>query len=317
MTGDGTRGGGDYPVLRGKAADPPGFRRQNPLKLLMVSQMDEALARRWRGRIGKIGALICTVFLLAVLDGLVGRFRDPSHEYSVLSGESLRLTGPLREDVPDIGGLAYESGTEGIRLTFEAIQPSFWYGNALWRGVLEVDSGVSPGAYTLRVVARGNPAVVLSPILRVVVHADGSSYRLHSKSLFLRYLNISPWWVAVFALPLVCSFFCAILMLSRRVDRFLAREGKAEIYRVLGDPPQFEIAFGLGTAHGVSRGMELSVLDPRGIPIGRVQVREVSLNDAVGTVSTMAKVKPGFLVHVSQGAPKRSEHDPGHQGLIR
>lgn len=159
--------------------------------------------------------------------------------------------------------------------------------------------------------------MVLSPILRVVVHADVPSYRLRSKSLFLRYLNISPWWVAVFALPLVCSFFCAILILSRHVDRFLAREGKAEIYRVLGDPPQFEITFGLGTAHGISRGMELSVLDFRGIPVGMVQVREVSLNDAVGMVSTMAEVKPGFLVHASQGTPQRSEHDPGHQGLIR
>ncbi|HOV85084.1 MAG TPA: hypothetical protein PLM79_01905 [Syntrophobacteraceae bacterium] len=279
--------------------------------------MDEDQALRWRSSIGKLGALVCAVFLVAVLDGLVARFREPAYEYPILAGQTLPVNGPLKETPPDAAALAFESSAEGVRLEFEAIQAGFWFGNALWRGTLTVDSGVPPGSYRVKVVAKAIPGTVLSPVIQVVVYADPHDFRFHSKSLFVRYLDISPWWTAILSLPLVCGSLCAILLLSRRIDGLLAREGKAEIYRVLGAPPEFEVAFGLGTVHGITEGAELALLDRQGIHVGTVKVREASPVDAVGVAHSMVEVKPGFLVCASSGIRKGSVHDSGLQGLIR
>ena len=58
----------------------------------------EQISRR-RNFLGKVGACCCLLVFLALLDGLVARFREPPNMLKILPGESLEINGPLQDEV--------------------------------------------------------------------------------------------------------------------------------------------------------------------------------------------------------------------------
>ena len=76
----------------------------------------------------------------------------------------------------------------------------------------------------------------------------------------------------------------------------MVKQGRAEVYRVRGGEGGYEIAFGLGTRHGIQTGACLTLSNERGEPMGTVAVCKVSETDSLATVGLDCTVKPGYII---------------------
>ena len=73
---------------------------------------------RWRRWAGIAGSIFCLLSLLAVIDALVARFRQPLSLFQVLPGAILEVQGPLREAVDTPNKLSFQSDSREIRILF-------------------------------------------------------------------------------------------------------------------------------------------------------------------------------------------------------
>lgn len=253
-------------------------------------------ASRWRNLAGKAGAFFCILMVIGVFDALIAQFRQPPNVLHVLPGTSVEINGSLEEKVRGIQDLTYISSSDLIRLSFETTHPGFWFGGQMWCGRLTIRPHIEPGEYSLTVIPKGKKPQKSRLVFRIKVYPDLSSHQQSFKSLIRRYLGISPWWVAVFFLPLTVLMFGMVFYLSQKTEYLMAQEGKAEVYRVKKGEAGYEIAFGLGTRHGVQPGSRLILLNESGQPVGTAEVREASETDSVAITGLDCVVKPGYIV---------------------
>ena len=258
--------------------------------------MDLKQTSTWRKWIGKTGTLFCIFLLLAVLDGLTSRFREPPNHFSSLPGSRIAVTGSLKEKIENIGELTYRCDSKEIRLVFEAIQTGFWLGEYQWNGTLDVDPLIQPGEYTLMVQTRKRPEIKSGTLFQIEVHKDLTQLHQKSKSFFLRYLGISPWLVALFIIPLVMIIFGIVFFLSHKIERLLAEQGKAEVYRIRKGSGGDEIFFGLGRRQGINPGTCLTILDKQGGVVGSITPEEIFEGYSIARVDSEVTVQPGFMI---------------------
>ncbi len=254
---------------------------------------------RWRNLAGWVGAAFFLLAFLAMLDGLVGQFREPANLIKLLPGMTAAIDGPLQEEVAGVQELTYFSDSELLTLSFATVHKGYFLGGNLWRGELAADPRILPGEYHLSVAPRRSTSPEANLGFRIIVYPDPISLQRSSKSLIRFYSGRSPWGAAAACLPGILLTFGAIFFLVQKSDRLLARKGRAEIYRVIKRDGAFEIHFGLGTKHGVRPGLQLQVYNPSGKPAGLARVETASQTDAVATVTTDQQLRPGFVVAVA------------------
>jgi len=167
-------------------------------------------------------------------------------------------------------------------------------GGYLWRGRLIIGSETRPGFYSLKVLAPGKAATQPFPPFQIRVFGDPETYRRNLPSLVQRYSGVASWVVAVFAFFPAMGFFALVFFLSQRIERLLAQEGKAEIYRVRQTELGVEISFGLGRDQGLEEGTQLNLFDEKGQSQGTVVVRSVAAGDAMALVAEKQRVRPGY-----------------------
>ncbi len=258
--------------------------------------MDLQGTLHWRIWVGRLAALLCLFLLLAFLDAFLARFLEPSQNIAVLPGETQQISGPITEKIEHPQQLSYSSSSQELKVTFEEIKKGFWLGGLIWRGRLAVGSAIQPGKYTVVVHALQTPPSKSPVRFQVEVFKDQGSLNKNSKSRIRRLLGLNPWLVALFMLALVLTAFGAVFLISQKIERLLARERKAEIYRVQKGDGVWLITFGLGRNQGLSPGSSLFLLDDQGQTIGQVTVREVSENQAVAAAGMETGVRPGYFV---------------------
>lgn len=253
-------------------------------------------AQSWRTLLGRVAALFCLLALAAVLDGVVSKFREPANVLDVLPGSTVDANGPAAATVTKVEDLESLSDSPHFNLTFEAVHSGYFLGGNMWRGRLAVAPAASPGKYVLAVRAKGQKPDQPPFLLRVNVHPNPAGLKQSSKSLVRRTLGISPWLAAALCLPFIGLAGGMVFLFSRKLEAALAKQGVAEIYRVARGEGSSEIAFGLGTEHGVTPGDHLNVLDPTGRAVGVAEVLTASAQDAVGAVQGNLEVKAGYYV---------------------
>ena len=241
---------------------------------------------RWRNLAGWIGALFFLLAFLALLDGLIGQFREPANLIKLLPGLTAEIDGPLQEEVPGVQDLTYFGDSEDLKLSFASVHKGYFLGGNLWRGQITASPGILPGEYHLTVAPRKSTSPEATLAFRILVFSDLLSLRLSSKSLIRRYAGLSPWGAAAACLPGILLAFAAVFGLSQKIDRLLAQQGRAEIYRVIKKDGAVEIHFALGTEHGVQPGLRLQVFNPGGGAVAIAQVTEATPADAVALVTT-------------------------------
>lgn len=258
--------------------------------------MDLDQATRKRNLAGWAGTLFFLLAFLALLDGLIGQFREPANLIKLLPGLTAEIDGPLQEEVPGVQDLTYFSDSEELKLSFATVHKGYFLGGNLWRGQVTASARILPGEYHLTVIPRQSTSPEASLGFRIMVYSDPFSLQLSSMSQIRRYTGISPWGAAGLCLPAILLAFGAVFYFSTRLDHLLAQKGRAEIYRVINRDGSIEVHFALGTAHGIQAGLELRVYNPRGEEVGLARVESVTPADAVALVTGGQEIKPGFLI---------------------
>jgi hypothetical protein len=252
-------------------------------------------AVQWRNVIGKATAYLCMVLAIAMLDGVIAQFREPVNVFHLLPGTSESINGHLQEQLAAIEELTCTSSSDSIQVTFESLHSGFWLGGYMWRGKLTVSPQAVPGKYSVVIRPRGKPEQKSDLTFRVNVYADEASHRQSFKSIIRRTADFSPWWVVAVLLPIVGVAFGSVFLLSQKIDGLMAQSGKAEVYLVRPEEFGQEIAFGLGTRHGVQVGSRVTILNETGQPVCTAEIQQVSATDAVARAGSECDVKPGYV----------------------
>ena len=258
--------------------------------------MDLDQASRRRNLAGWAGALFFLLAFLALLDGLIGQFREPANLIKLLPGLTAEIDGPLQEEVPGVQELTYFSDSDLLTLSFATVHKGYFLGGNSLAGPGYGQSppaagGIPPdGGAPEEHLSRGHPGLSHHGLSRPPQPA--AQFQVADP----RYTGISPWGAAAACLPGILLAFGALFFLSQKRDQLLARKGRAEIYQVIKKDGAFEIHFGLGTEHGVQPGLQLQVYDPRGKPAGLARVETATQTDAVATVTTDQQLRAGFMV---------------------
>jgi hypothetical protein len=258
--------------------------------------MDLNQAISWRRLVGRATALFCLLASLAIVDGLFAKFQEPANVLHVLPGDQMAVDGPIPENIKDTGALTYTSDAKDLAVDFVAIHPGYFMGGNMWRGRLTVGRNQPPGRYTVTVSPRDYPAAKPGYQFRVVVYPDAPSQNFASKSLIKQQTGISPYLLAAALFPLIVISLGVVYLLSQRITALQAKAGLAEIYRVAREEGRFLVTFGLGTAHGVGPGDQVTIFDPEGNYVGSAQVQESTDQDSVGLAAIDRDIRPGYLV---------------------
>lgn len=253
-------------------------------------------ATLWRNRIGTACAVFGTLFLLAAVDGLVAQFRTPANLVALIPGETVSINGGLRENISGPEELVFASDSPFLRVSFEAAHTGFWLGGQMWRGTLHADERAPVGTYKLNVRRTVEPADKPSSVFQVRICRDFAALRSNSPSFALHYLGVSPWWAFSVCLAATLLGLGAIYLVSHKRDACLAMEGKAEVYHVARTEEGYEIAFGLGSRHGLKKGDRLVIWSHRGERVGGTCVKGVTEADGTAMVGEDCPVQPGYVV---------------------
>jgi hypothetical protein len=258
--------------------------------------MKLAQINRWCTLVGRFGALCFVLVLLALLDGLIGQFREPSNIVKLLPGNTVDINGELVEEVKGVQDLTTLSDSEQLQVSFEAVHKGYFLGGDMWRGRLSADPLIPPGEYHLNVLPKSSSSTRKTPSFRILVYADALSLQRSSKSLIRSYGGISPYAAAAAFLPGILLAFGMVYWLGGKREELLAGEGRAEIYRVERREGGCEIRFGLGTQHGISRGSQVNIRDDQGLVVATGRVEEASPTDSLAVLTTDREVRAGYLV---------------------
>ncbi|MBI4621018.1 MAG: hypothetical protein HY739_12805 [Desulfobacterales bacterium] len=262
--------------------------------------MDIEKVRQWRSTTGKAASVLCVVLSLLIIDALVAGFRQPINVFDLLPGTSAEINGLMAEKVESTREITYTSTSNLIQLSIDSIQKGHWFGDNMWQGRLTTSPRIRRGEYRLVVDIKGKKIQKPPLVFLIRVHKDYESYRQSFKSLMKRYFNISPWVAVVSLSPLVVLAFGCIFLLSRKIEYLMAEQGKAEVYKAIKGEGGYEIAFGLGTRHGIQANTCLALLNEKGKPVGTVMVHKVSETDSLATVGYGCTVKPGYIVSLQE-----------------
>ncbi len=246
--------------------------------------------------IGKACALFFLLAFLAVLDGIVAKFREPVNVFHVLPGEEAEINGPIPENIKTPQALTYTTDSPDLQVSFDAIHSGYFLGGNMWRGRLAVESNLAPGKYAVTVKPKDYPKDKPGYDLRVVVYGDPLSRQAQFKSLIRSQTGASPYLVAAAFLPLIGITLGLVYLLSRRIEALQAEKGLAEIYYVSRKEGEYRLGFSLGTRQGVKPGDQVAILDPEGNPVGTARVEESSDQDSVGLTASEHDIRPGYLV---------------------
>lgn len=268
-------------------------------KALIEGQIMLDKISRWKNLTGKAGAFFFILLSLAFIDGCFARFREPINVLNVLPGSSVNIDGQLQEKLKDTQELSFVINSDLIRLTFDALQTGFWFGGNMWIGTVIISPHIQPGEYDLKVYSKKTPQKPVS-VFRIKVYPDYASYRQSFKSIIRRNLDFSPWWVMVICLPFIGLSLGAVFYFSQKIENLLAKEGKAEVYRVGAGAEGSEISFGLGTRHGVKPGSLFSLFDESGSLVATGEVHKVSETNSVAIVGLDCTVKQGYIVSLEK-----------------
>ncbi|MGA9754223.1 MAG: hypothetical protein WBV23_03685 [Desulfobaccales bacterium] len=250
----------------------------------------------WRDLASKIGAAFCVIALLALVDGLLVHFREPANLIKALPGTVTKINGELTDEAHRVQDLTFVSNSDQLQVTFEAIHKGYFLGGDMWRGQLLVGPQISPGEYSLSVLPRRTISARKAPAFRIVVFPHALSLQKSSTSQIRWWFGISAFVVPLGCLPGILLAFGAVYLLSGKREALLAASGQAEIYRVTRGDEGYEIRFGLGTAHGMSPGVRVTISDEAGQQVGTGTVEVSNQTVSVALATADQGIKVGDLV---------------------
>lgn len=188
------------------------------------------IARR-RRLCGALAALCLCLAALALVDGLVALMRAGSTRIELIAGQSESISGPVasKSPVADDLRLRLTPETAPVDFRLEGFFPSYWFGNAMWRGIVSARPDAAPGRYALSVGFRGGGG---SQNYDVVIWADDAARQAGALSFVQAHTGLPPLYLA----PALAAAGVAAGLLTwlagRAAATLLRRHGLSEIFRI-------------------------------------------------------------------------------------
>jgi hypothetical protein len=250
--------------------------------------------------VGKLGALICILFFVSLLDSCIARVREPLFTVHLLPGLSEPVEGQLDYTVKSVAQLRVETSSPSVQLTPEKFQSGFWFGGNMWIGVITAADDAKAGTYDMRVFDANVPDSKPVAAYRAIVYQDYAALRDSYYSVIHRTFDVRPWMVALCSLPALGLMFGTMYLLSWRVERLLAAKGLAEVFQVQKVDEGIELWFGLGKKHGVDVGMQVTVSTDSGSHICTATVLRTDDENGIALADARAERLPkGAVVSLS------------------
>jgi hypothetical protein len=118
-----------------------------------------------------------------------------------------------------------------------------------------------------------------------------------------------PWMVAVVCMPALGIVLCLMGLFSRRVERLLAEQGRAEIFHVKKAEAGFEVWFGLGERNGVEPGVRVDICTENGQPICDAVVQHVESENGMALADARAERLPRGAVVALRGSSAKQKQE--------
>ena len=246
------------------------------------------------GRLGR-GAVFLLAFL-ALLDGLIGQFREPANLIKLLPGLTAEIDGPLEEEVPGVQELTYFSDSDLLTLSFATVHKGYFLGGNLWRGQITANPRLRPGEYHLTVASRKSISPVATLAFRIMVFSDPLSLQRSSKSLIRRHIGRSPWGAAAACLPGDLLAFGSVFYLSQARSGYWPKEAGLRFTGSLERTEFLRFTSAWGRSTGSTRACSSRFIirgKGRGPRPGGERPRPT---DAVALVTVDQEIRPGFLI---------------------
>jgi len=267
--------------------------------------MNYTQAVRGRAVVGRIGALVCILLFVALLDSCVSRFREPLFTVKLLPGAVEAVDGQLDPSVREISQLRTESSSTAAVLSIKELRTGFWFGGNMWIGAIAAAPDALPGTYDIRVYSPIDKPGVPGAAFKAIVFKDGEALLRSSLSYIQRTFNIRPWIVSLACVPMLATVLGIVYLLSSRIERLLAMEGRAEIFQLQKTDTGTEIWFGLGHVHGVSPGVRVLVCDGKEHELGDAVVQRVDDENAIAlTDIPETRLQKGVVKLTGASAPR-------------
>ena len=255
--------------------------------------------------IGKLSFIALVIALSGVCDGLSSAMRVPLNQLDMIAGRTTEIIGKFYGNTANPGNLAYVSGSPGLSVSFEKEGfKGFWLGENMWRGTIVTSKDLTSGTYSLKITSgdmsnikpKHRKDVENRMTYPVRVFRNEAEMRAGELSMARRFLGISPWILSALSLPLILVSGALVFLLSGKIEKAMAENGQAEIYRVSKNDSQLEVFFGLGETHGLTQGEAMKLFDKSGRLITEIRVHTIGPENSSALTDLCFPVTPGFLV---------------------
>lgn len=245
---------------------------------------------------GKVGAILCAVIALILIDSLISRFKEPFNVIYVAKGGSHTVTGVLPEQVKTLDDILGVSETPRISVEFQEIFSGFWLGNPMWRGTIITSPDADPGEYQIKIRSRYqltfNPALIYA----IRIYPDEPTLQKSHGPFLKRRFGIQASHAALTLFPALGMIVLLNYLLSGRLEKRMADMGRAEIYMIKQSGNGFRFAFSLGTCHGVQVGETVDILDSGETIIARAIILESNPNDAIAETDSPLDIRQTTMI---------------------
>ncbi|MES9997203.1 hypothetical protein [Desulfovibrio aminophilus] len=262
--------------------------------------MSAANRTLWLRRlVGRTGGVLLALALLVAVDGLTSGLRVESGVFRCLAGQNLPISAnvPMFVDTPD--KIMAEADAPGISLRVDQVMPGYWMGGRLFAGAVQTEPGLAAGDHALVLSFPPDDTGKINTLSYTVrVYPNEAALQAGSPYFTERLLGVTAYPLAgsVAALGLAC--FGLVFLLSMRLERQLAEEGMAEVFKFKRLPEGLELEFGLGSRHGLAPGIEVELLGADMRALGPATVTEVRETAAVAKADLLEGAGPDCFVSV-------------------
>ncbi len=266
--------------------------------------MEKTIAAR--NLMGKLSLIALIIAFAGICDGLLASFRTPENRFDIISGNSAEIIGTFYGNAKNPGDLGFTSDTPGVTIDFDReLFKGFWLGDNMWRGHIRINPDLKQATARVKITFKDLSGIKPSAlpklekrlIYTVRVFEDERAMRRHDLSAVTRILGLSPWVLPVASLPVIILSAIAGFFLSGKIEENMARNGKAEIFRVSRqDDNRLEIHFGMGKKHGLDTGERLMLFNKAGLLVTEIFVTTVNPESATAFAEPTLPVTPGYLV---------------------
>ncbi|MBW1975953.1 MAG: hypothetical protein JRI45_10340 [Deltaproteobacteria bacterium] len=222
-----------------------------------------------------LGLVIGIVFVLSAADGCISSFRKPPREYSVTSGQAVKIAEKAPRPLTHPGMISFSSSCPSIRLIVTEIQ------GRLWNGTIVVPDATQSGSCKLSVRYSGDPRITHNYHIRIFPNRE--ALLSNSYSLFEKWAGWNPWMImAVSSVTMVMLMVISYLLSLRQEQQ--PRNFRA-VTAVTNDPQRLYVTFPYLRGDDLEPGQPVALINDHGNIVGLATISKITRSNILAIAS--------------------------------